>query len=134
MPPRCLGSPPPQGEGRAGAAAPERGNDSAGASVSWNSGPSPSLRDTSPRRGERQEKDPLARPAAPVERQAGCLRGPAPVTTPHPSSGLRETPDATFPSKGKAWAPNAIVGRQAALPRMPFPGLLTRRPAKGAAA
>ena len=91
MPPRCLGSPPPQGEGRAGATAPERGKDSAGPSVSRNSGPSPSLRDTSPRRGERQEKEPQL-------------------------------------------APPRAVGRQSALPRMPFPGLLTRRPAKGAAA
>ena len=70
---------------------------------------------------------------------------------------------ATFPSEGKAWmrcafrreaGPGAsvktcskicgairgslptkcrVVGRQAALPRMPLAGLLTRRPAKGAA-
>ena len=71
MPPNCRGSPPPQGEGRAGATAPERGKDSAGPSVYRNSGPSPSLRDTSPRRGERQEKEPLLVPLR--GREAGCL-------------------------------------------------------------
>ena len=51
----------------------------------------------------------------------------------HPQMPPRNLPENLRSDLGIAPYDGLSAGRHAALPRMPFPGLLTRRPAKGAA-